>query len=63
MGNQLTNLLEAGNSSIQHCDLLIITLILKEQLVKYAEVTEGMENAIWKAARTHTNFPNFYARK
>lgn len=38
---------------------LLIIRSSREELGQIAEVTEGMENAIWKAAKTHTNFQSF----
>lgn len=38
---------------------LLILRSSKENLGQIAEITEGMENAIWKAAKTHTNFDSF----
>lgn len=38
---------------------LIILRSSKEKLAQIAEITEGMENAIWKAARTHSSFQAF----
>lgn len=38
---------------------LLILRSSKEKLSQIAEITEGMENAIWKAAMTHTRFESF----
>lgn len=38
---------------------LLIIRSSREELGQIAEITEGMENAIWKAAKTHTNFQSF----
>ncbi|MFJ7825061.1 nucleotidyltransferase [Psychrobacillus sp. NPDC096623] len=38
---------------------LLILRSSPEKLAQIAEITEGMENAIWKAARTHTSFQSF----
>ncbi|MCZ8539428.1 nucleotidyltransferase [Psychrobacillus psychrodurans] len=38
---------------------ILILRSSKEKLAQIAEITEGMENAIWKAAKTNTNFESF----
>lgn len=38
---------------------LLIIRSSREELGQIAEITEGMENAIWKAAKTHANFQSF----
>lgn len=56
---------ESTNFSFGSWELFYPTLRLlilrssKEKLSQIAEITEGMENAIWKAAMTHSNFESF----